>query len=145
MTDTVPTTTIRVTDEQIAELRRYLDEENADRRDEGLEPFDIDEELHREVVHFEHCLYMDRLRPLIEQMFAQYPGSPGIPGRIRGHLQLYAAGIRALRDEQGVVPPHPIRFDLVRFLELYEQGELDRWGGAFRVVEPKTSEPAMAR
>jgi hypothetical protein len=134
MTDTVPAMTIRATDEQIAELRRYLDEENEDRRSEGVEPLDIEAELRREVVNFEHSLFMDKLRPFVEEMFEQYPGFPGIAGRIMGHLELYDAAIGALRDTHGIAPPHPIRFDLVRFLELYEQGGLDRWGGAFRVV-----------
>ena len=123
--------TTRASKEQIAELLRALDEENVDRRSQGLEPLDIEVELGHEIVQFEHSMFMDRLRPLIEDMFEQYPGFPGIAGRIKGHLELYDAAISALHDTQGIVPPHPIHFDIIRFLELYEQGDLDRWSGAF--------------
>jgi hypothetical protein len=134
-TKALPTSTIRATSQQRSSIRRQLERENEYRRQVGLDTFDLEDELRREIIALEYSIFHDRLRPIIEVLFDEFPGSPGIAGRIKGHQELYDTAIRTLRDETGTVPPYAMGFDMVKFLELYQQGELDCWGGAYSLLD----------
>lgn len=126
-----PVSTVVVSDEDKEAILRDILERNVIRRRAGLPPFDVHAQADSEAADLADAMYEDRLRPYVKRFYEQIEGSPGIAGRITQHIGVYQAAEAALFDNEGIVRPRPVGFDIAKFIIKYEQGKLKEWGGAF--------------
>ncbi|MEM8979477.1 MAG: hypothetical protein AAGD04_08330 [Pseudomonadota bacterium] len=126
--------TVVVSDEDKEAILKDILERNTIRRRAGLPPYDVDAQAQSEVADLADAMYEDRLRPYVERLYNQIEGSPGIAGRVTQHIAVYQAAEAALFDNEGIVRPRPVGFDITKFIIKYEQGKLKDWGGAFTPV-----------
>lgn len=129
-----PVRTVVVPDEDKEAILKDILERNIIRRRAGLPPYDVHAQADSEAADLADAMYEDRLRPYVERYYEQIEGSPGIVGRVAQHIGVYQAAEAALFDDEGIVRPRPVGFDITKFIIKYEQGGLKAWGGAFTPV-----------
>lgn len=126
--------TVVVSEEEKEAIIKDILERNIIRRRAGLPPYDVHAQADSEVADLADAMYEDRLRPYVERFYKQIEGSPGIAGRVTQHIKVYQAAEAALLDNEGIVRPRPVGFDITKFIIKYEQGRLKDWGGAFTPI-----------
>lgn len=126
--------TVVVSGEDKEAILKDILERNIIRRRAGLPPYDVHAQADSEVADLADAMYEDRLRPYVERFYKQIEGWPGIASRVTQHITVYQAAEAALLDNEGIVRPRPVGFDIAKFITKYEQGRLKDWGGAFTPI-----------
>ena len=133
--ETLTWTTPQVSLETQAAIRADVLQRNADRLRAGLPSLDVERQVEEEIEELRDAFYHDRLQPYIEAFYRTTPGKPGLPMRVVQHIEVHRRAEEALRREQGIVRPRPVAFDLIKFIGMYERGQLGGWGGAFSPIQ----------
>lgn len=111
---------IEVTAEERQAIFQRLLKRNYIRRQIGLRQFDTTELYQRKVQELSDQKYHEAIRPFLVAAYERYPGSPGLPSRLKQH-----ADVIMHAEELAGIPEHlrrPVSF--VDFLLLYISGGL---------------------
>lgn len=131
---TLTVSSVEVSEEDKEAILKDILERNALRRRAGIPPYDVEAQAEGEIADLADAMYEDRLRPYVELFYNQIVGSPGLAGRVAQHIEVYQAAEEALLNQEGIVRPRPVGFDIIKFIAKYEEGRLKDWGGAFTPV-----------
>ncbi|WP_299164861.1 hypothetical protein [uncultured Tateyamaria sp.] len=110
-------------DEKRAVYERLL-RRNHIRAEVSLPALDIPKLYHREIEMLVDRKYRDRLEPYLKTAYEQFPGSPGIPGRIKQHHDVMAHARQALFEAEGINHSNPETITFQKFMMLYTSGKL---------------------
>ncbi len=111
---------ISVTDAERQTIYERLVKRGHIRRQKGMPPLDVPALYRKMVQQLADRKYDDAIAPFLKHAYHQYPGEPGLPGRLKQHSSVVAlaeklAGI----SEQDA---RPVNF--MQFLDLYTNGKL---------------------
>jgi hypothetical protein len=101
-----------------------IDQQNARRRAANRPELDRSDVLQRAIAQVMDDKFEGILKPYLHSAYKQFPGSPGVAGRLRQHIDVYQHAESALRRETGLKRPKPKLFNLGSFFRLYADGRL---------------------
>lgn len=111
---------IDATDEEKQAIYQRLLKRNLIRREAGLPPLDVKASYARQVRKLEDQRYHAAIEPHLAAAYERYPGSPGLPARLKQHSDVlaYAQDLAGIPEHQ----KRPVSF--VEFMKLYTGGGL---------------------
>lgn len=110
-------------DEKQAIYERLL-HRNHIRAESSLPPLDIPTLYQQKIDQLFDRKYQQRLKPYLKAAYEQFPGSPGIPGRMKQHLDVITHARQALFVSEGISHPNTKPISFQRFMTLYTSGKL---------------------
>ncbi|MEM7005153.1 MAG: hypothetical protein AAF498_04680 [Pseudomonadota bacterium] len=120
MTNETAPNDIRATCDEKKAIYQHLLKRNDIRRQVGLPRLNIPKDYRRKVDHLEEQKFLDAIRPYLPEAYRRYPGRPGLPGRLKQHMDVlsYSADLAG-------IPPEQIRLNSFQeFLRLYTTNKL---------------------
>ena len=105
-------------------IRAAISKRIDNRSGSGLPELDSEAIYRQQIAALADDRYEAVLKPYLNDAYELYPGSPGVAGRLKQHLDVYQHAEQALFDETGLRRPAPKPFNLVRFLTKYFGGQL---------------------
>lgn len=117
--ETVPQD-IRATCDEKKAIYQHLLKRNDIRRQVGLPRLNIPKDYRRKVDHLEEQKFLDAIRPYLTEAYRRYPGRPGLPGRLKQHMD-----VLSYSSELAGIPAEQIRLNSFQeFLRLYTTNKL---------------------
>ncbi|WP_299779496.1 hypothetical protein [uncultured Roseobacter sp.] len=110
-------------DEKQAIFERLL-RRNHIRAEVSLPSLDIPKLYRQQLERLMDQKYRERLKPYLEAACEQFPGTPGIPGRMKLHRDAMAHARQALLEAEGHCNPDPEPTTLQKVTTLYTSSKL---------------------
>ncbi|MFV1602329.1 MULTISPECIES: hypothetical protein [unclassified Phaeobacter] len=121
---TGPTSAIIVTSEEKQAIFLRLLHRCHIRAEVKLPALDIPTLYHQQVERLLDQKYQERLTPYLKAAYKQFPGNPGLLGRMQQHQDAVAHARQALYQAEGISDPNPKPVSFQTFLRLYTTGKL---------------------
>lgn len=121
---TEPTSAITLTSEEKQAVYQRLLRRNHIRAEVKLPALDIPSLYQQQVERLLDQKYKERLKPYLKEAYRRFPGSPGLPGRMKQHQDVMAHARQALYQAEGISDPNSEPVSFQTFLKLYTTGKL---------------------
>ncbi|MCH2249589.1 MAG: hypothetical protein MK042_07300 [Cognatishimia sp.] len=120
MTNEIEHQDIRATCDEKKAIYQHLLKRNNIRWQVGLPRLNIPKDYRRKVEHLEEQKFVDAIKPYLPEAYRRFPGSPGLPGRLKQHLD-----VLSYSAELAGIPAEQIRLNSFQeFLRLYTTKKL---------------------